>query len=131
MKRIVTYAGVIVLATACEGPSGFSPPAESYSASQATVEGVRGQRTVARVDSTFFGRNRPMLGRDFGETEYGDDAPVAMLSHAFWTERFDGSPEVIGSKLVVDGEERTVVGVMPRGVDVPPAVALWLPGFVR
>jgi hypothetical protein len=43
-------------------------------------------------------------------------------------ERFDGRPEVIGSTLEVEGVSRTVIGIMPQGVDVPDDVVLWIPG---
>lgn len=60
----------------------------------------------------------------------GDDVkgaePVAVLSHALW-EELGGGPDVIGSRLRINGVMRTVVGVMPRGFWFPdPTVRLWL-----
>ncbi|MEJ1971256.1 MAG: ABC transporter permease [Lacunisphaera sp.] len=40
-----------------------------------------------------------------------------MLSHAFWQQRFAGSPDIIGRTLRVDGEPVTVIGVMPASFD--------------
>src|SRR5205823_8814091 len=59
----------------------------------------------------------PVLGRFFGPE---DDAlptgsAVAVLSHAYWEHRFGGSTAALGARLVVDGQEYTVVGVAPRG----------------
>jgi hypothetical protein len=113
---------------ACADPPGFSPAPESYRASAVSIDGVTGERTIARVDSTFFGRNLPMLGRVFISQDYENANPVAILSHHFWMERFDGRPEVIGSTLEVAGVSRTVIGIMPQGVDVPDDVVLWIPG---
>ena len=127
-KRPVLLACALLTLAACdESPPDFVPEAGSFSASTASIEGVAGPRTVASVDSTFFGRNLPMLGRRFLPTDYGSARPVAVLPHAFWMERFDGRPDVIGTEIDVDGVARTVVGIMPRGVDVPPDVALWIP----
>lgn len=126
-RRFPIYAVMALLAAACESPPAFTPPAGSYGTSQATIEGVAGQRTIASVDSTFFGRNRPLLGRLFIAREYSGDGPVTVLSHAFWAERFGEDPSVIGTELEVDGVARTVLGIMPEGVDVPPGVALWIP----
>lgn len=128
LRRFTTYAGLALMLSGCESPPpAFDPAPESYTASRAMIEGVAGERTIASVDSTFFGRNLPMLGRTFVSADYGDRRPVAVLSHGFWVERFGERPEVIGSHLEVAGVARTVVGVMPGGVDVPEAVALWIP----
>ena len=44
-------------------------------------------------------------------------APAMMLTVRFWRERFDESPAVFGRTLIVDGEPRTVVGVLPAALD--------------
>lgn len=128
-ERLMRWAAVAVILSACEEATEFSPAPESYREARVVIEGRRRreERTIARVDSTFFGRNRPLLGRDFIARDYGRESPAAILSHAFWVEEFGGRPEVIGSRLEVGGVERTIVGVMPQGVDVPPDVALWIP----
>lgn len=113
---------------ACSGEPAFNPPPETYVESRVTIDGAASPRTIAAVDSTFFGLNRPLLGRSYIAEEFGADSrPVAILSHAFWEDNFDSRPDIIGSELEVDGILRTVVGIMPEGVDVPPGVALWIP----
>jgi putative ABC transport system permease protein len=56
----------------------------------------------------------PLLGRAFTPEE---DRPggerVALLSHAFWTRSFGGDPDIIGQSLKLDGQSRTVIGIMP------------------
>src|SRR5579863_7835841 len=71
----------------------------------------------------------PILGRTFLPQEDLPGGPkVAVLSYGFWRQHFAGAPGVIGSSLRLDGESYTVVGVMPRGFQVPNAAGeLWVP----
>ena len=74
-------------------------------------------------------RIRPMLGRAFrpGEDRAGA-ARVAILSYSLWQSRFHGDRQIVGKSLVIDGEPREVVGVMPRAFTYPsPTVQLWVP----
>jgi putative ABC transport system permease protein len=70
----------------------------------------------------------PLLGRTL---RADDDAPggppVAVLSYALWTRRFGGDPAVVGRRVVLDGEPREVVGVMPPGFDYPLRSEVWVP----
>lgn len=63
---------------------------------------------------------RPILGRLL---DRGDEDPgvgeVAVLSEEIWRERFGADPGIVGRTLRLDGEERTVVGVLPSGFRVP------------
>ena len=70
----------------------------------------------------------PAIGRGF---QAGDDAPgaepVAVISHGLWRE-LGANPSIVGTRLRLDGVERTVVGVAPRGFWFPdPAVRVWIP----
>jgi predicted permease len=40
---------------------------------------------------------------------------VVVLSHAYWTSRFDRDPKVLGDTLIVNGQHLTIVGVAPEG----------------
>ncbi|MEP6763938.1 MAG: ABC transporter permease [Gemmatimonadaceae bacterium] len=71
---------------------------------------------------------RPMLGNNL---KAGDDAvgadPVAILSYGLWRE-LGANPSIVGTRITLDGQPRTVVGVMPRGFWYPtPRVRVWLP----
>ncbi len=56
----------------------------------------------------------PVLGRDFLMEELGPDRDdVAILMNGFWERRFGLDPSILGSTLTLDGEVRTVIGVMP------------------
>jgi hypothetical protein len=43
--------------------------------------------------------------------------PVAVISYRYWQNRFGGSQDVIGKKLLVDGYPLTIVGVSRAGFD--------------
>jgi len=75
---------------------------------------------MGQVTSGFFGRVlgvRPVLGRTFlpGEDQPEADSRIVLLGHDFWQARFGGDPDVLGTRLTLDGEGFTVVGVLPRG----------------
>ncbi len=57
-----------------------------------------------------------MLGRTI--TDADDNAaatPVVVLSHRFWTSRFNGDPAVIGRQVNINNVAFTVAGVTPPG----------------
>jgi putative ABC transport system permease protein len=55
-------------------------------------------------------------GRALNADDGKPDAPrVAVLSYGLWQRRFGGDPNIVGRKLILSGNERTVVGVMPAG----------------
>jgi predicted permease len=70
---------------------------------------------------------RPMLGRGFrAGDDLGGAEPVAVISHGLWQE-LGGDPSLVGQRLRLDGLERTVVGVMPRGFWFPdPSARVWV-----
>lgn len=56
----------------------------------------------------------PLLGRVFADADAAPGAPpVAVMNHRAWLRLFNGDPTVIGRTLTLNGEPRTVVGVMP------------------
>jgi predicted permease len=65
---------------------------------------------------------RTILPRDTAEGA----APVVVLSHDLWTERFDADPGVIGRTVRVNGKSSEVIGVMPAGYTFPSRAALWV-----
>ena len=74
---------------------------------------------------------KPWLGRGFVE---GEDQPgrnhVAVLSYDLWKNRFGADPQAVGSKLTLEGESYTIVGVAPRGFSYPSTVKFWAPVFL-
>ena len=63
---------------------------------------------------------QPYLGRLFNSA---DDAPGAVdavvLSHAFWTRRFNADPDIVGRTIRLNDVTCTIVGVGPRGLQFP------------
>ncbi len=61
----------------------------------------------------------PSLGRAYGAAEdiEGNDH-VVVLGHDYWRSRFNASPDVIGTTVMMNGVPRTIVGVMPPGFTV-------------
>jgi putative ABC transport system permease protein len=74
----------------------------------------------------------PLLGRPLMASDGAAGSGAVVLSHAFWMRAFGADRHVVGSAVLIDGESRTVVGVMPPGAalpdpDVGSEVDLWLP----
>lgn len=72
------------------------------------------------------------LGRTFSPEEFtGSGAGrTAVLSHAFWTNRFGADPAVLGRTIRINGDAYTVAGVAPRtfgGMAPAMTVQMWLP----
>jgi predicted permease len=54
------------------------------------------------------------IGRTFTDEETSSDTDhVAILSDAFWRQRYNADPDVIGKKIRVNSVSRTVIGVLP------------------
>jgi putative ABC transport system permease protein len=71
----------------------------------------------------------PALGRTF---QARDDQPgrdhVIVLSHRIWTTRFGSDPALVGRTIRINGEPRTVLGIMPEnGPFGRTFVDAWLP----
>jgi len=84
----------------------------------------------AGVSATFFDTlgARPILGRALQrDDDLPNAAPVVVISHDLWMSRFGADPSIVGRRLDLDGRLHTVVGVMPRNVDVPRGAQLWVP----
>ena len=76
-------------------------------------------------------RVQPSLGRAItDEDDKPGAAPVVVLSHQFWQERFGANPAVIGQSLKLNQQSFTIIGVTPPAftgtlqVDYRPAVTV-------
>ena len=68
----------------------------------------------------------PEIGRTFSPDPA--DTHQVVLSHRFWKNRFDGSADALGKKVVVSGVPFQVVGVMPEDFNFPKVeTELWAP----
>jgi len=70
----------------------------------------------------------PVMGRSFtAEEDRPANAKVVIMSHELWIHRFASDPGVIGRSLRLDGENYTVVGIMPAGFELFNHADLWRP----
>ena len=75
----------------------------------------------------------PLLGRTYRPEDFRDlikqkEARSIVVSHDTWQRRLGGASDVIGTSIRVDGEPRTIIGVMPRGFSLLPwqdDIAFW------
>ncbi len=74
---------------------------------------------------------RAQIGRLMTDADDRPDAPrVAVLSDGFWHQQFGGNADAVGKTLVINGVTHTVVGVLPRGFDMPMVAGteIWMTG---
>ena len=87
------------------------------------VDGVTERVTGALVSGSYFDvlGVEPVLGSaiadgdDVAPGTGGSRGPVAVLSHGAWMRRFGGRSSVLGSRILINGQSFTVVGIAPRG----------------
>ncbi|MBL8167858.1 MAG: ABC transporter permease [Acidobacteria bacterium] len=75
----------------------------------------------ARVSSSFFSLfgAQPALGRVLLPEEDEPGKPLTvLLSHQFWQRRFSGDKNIIGQTISLNGNNFSVVGVLPPGFSV-------------
>src|SRR5687768_14588048 len=73
-----------------------------------------------------------VAGRGFapGESRVARAAPLAVISHRLWTQRFGGQPAAIGRQVRLNGIDIEIVGVAPAdfgGTYVGLAFDVWVP----
>lgn len=57
---------------------------------------------------------KPRIGRDLIAGEDVDGAPnVALISENLWHKHFGGTPNALGRRVLIDGLERQIVGILP------------------
>ena len=86
--------------------------------------------TMIRTEANFFTLLgvRPQLGRTFATGEDREGANhVAILSNAFWKSRFGGSRDIVNQTVSLNGEQYTIVGVMPAWYRLPADAQVWTP----
>ena len=62
----------------------------------------------------------PLLGRTLAPDEEAPGGPrVALISHGLWQRRFGGDPALLGKGISINGDKRTVIGILPPEFDFP------------
>jgi predicted permease len=71
---------------------------------------------------------RPALGRSFTRRDDSGGSPrTAILSYGYWQSHFGGATSAIGRHMTVNGDDREIIGVLPRSfrfMDPQPALVL-------
>ena len=71
---------------------------------------------------------QPVLGRAFRDEDARPGAdPVILLGYRLWRERFNGSSDIVGRTIRVNGSPTAVIGVMPETFAFPIREELWMP----
>ena len=76
-------------------------------------------------------RVEPIMGRSFlsDEVSESEDVRNVILNYRSWQNRFGGRPDVIGTKLQINGEPHIVVGVAPASFQYPEDVEMWVRSY--
>ena len=96
------------------------------------------QVKVANVTANIFSvlGAGPFLGRTFlPEEERQAGSPPIILSYGLWVRRYGADQNIVGRSVRLEGDSRTVVGVMPRDfqlpfaqdANVPADIQVWAP----
>jgi hypothetical protein len=109
--------------------AGSGSAGSGLAGSAAGPEGVHGQYVTTNY-FTVLGAT-PAAGRLFGaaDSEQPGAAPITVLSHRFWTRRFNADPSIVGRTVRINDAAYTVIGVAPEGFQGTGVTVgdLWLP----
>jgi putative ABC transport system permease protein len=102
-----------------------------YSAKPANLSGDQPEQVLATLASAYFFEClgiRPLLGRDFLLSDEQEATPqVAILGYGLWKRNFGGDRNIVGRTVRLDGQNLTVVGVLPSDVPVLSEAQMWVP----
>ncbi|MDQ3011571.1 MAG: ABC transporter permease, partial [Acidobacteriota bacterium] len=97
----------------------FNNAAFILSSGNSTESGHDPERIAgARITASLF----PMLGAGQffnGDQEQPGRDQVAVISHGLCQRRFGGDTNLLGKPITLDGQNRTVVGILPAGFEFP------------
>ena len=69
-----------------------------------------------------------VAGRCFeSEENRAGSAPIVILGHRLWENRFGGDAAVVGRSITLDDKRYTVVGILPAGFQLLRWADLWMP----
>ena len=104
--------------------------AVTWTSAVVTGEGIAQSLEAAEVTANFFDLvgARPLLGRTFVNRDGMPGAePIAILSGELWSSQYDSDKSIVGRRLTINGELRTVVGVLSPGFGLVGGEDVWLP----
>jgi len=127
----LNYSDIQAQSTLLQAVAGYSEDVsviETRDASQAVA--------APRVTTNLFSMlgAQPILGRTFIEAEGKSGGPsVVLLSETLWRESFHANSNIVGQTIKIGGQQRTVIGIMPRTFHFPEQLGpdlekgIWLP----
>src|SRR5213079_3456615 len=73
------------------------------------------QEEIVRISPEFFTTLgvSPAIGRNFTDEETDPQKNVIILTDAFWRQRFNSDPNILGRDTRINGIPRKIVGVLP------------------
>jgi len=114
-----------------EVPSLSGVAAWQHGPASVTIDSEQAEADTLLVSSNYFDvlGASSRIGRGIAPSDETEGIASAVLSDAFWRSAFRSDPAVVGRRLVANGIEYTVTGVMPRGFSGHSAasVDVWLP----
>jgi putative ABC transport system permease protein len=111
--------------TTFEGLAAFGTGSANFKAIDAPSH-----RGVCYISANFLDlvRVTPKFGRGFLPNEGKPGAePVALIGYDLWQQEFHGNPAAVGAVIRLNGQSRTIVGIMPEGFKFPINDGLWVP----
>ncbi len=90
--------------------------ATSGASANLTVDGPPEFVMGRRVTANFFDvlGVTPLLGRPFSQADDRPGERATIISYGLWQRRYSGDANVVGKPITMNGERRTIIGVMPR-----------------
>jgi predicted permease len=70
---------------------------------------------------------QPIVGRNILPSENNGREHVALISESLWRRKFGADRSIVGKAIRLDGDEFTVVGIIPRRQAFPVWADLWMP----
>ncbi len=108
---------------------------EALSATRGLSVAVTGDGEPSRLNGTLVSADyfkvfgvEAAVGRTFlPKDEEPGAAPVVVVSHAVWQDRFGSDPNILNRPVMLDGEAHQVVGVLPPGSFDREVAGFWKP----
>ena len=73
----------------------------------------------------------PQIGRAFTNDDVTRGSfHLAVINHGLWQTHFNSESDILGRQIVLNRQTFVVVGVMPRGFELPQAAQVWVPSVL-
>jgi putative ABC transport system permease protein len=86
-----------------------------------------GARAAVTTNTFAFYGVSPFIGREIVAEDGKPGAPpVFVMNYRLWRTEFSGDPKILGTTFILDGEPRTLIGIMPARFNLYDA-NIWIP----